>query len=222
MEVKLVVASGKQTGKEVVVACAKFLIGRGEECQLRPQSSMVSRKHCAIYVEGSSVAIEDCGSTNGTFVNDQQIHERRALVSGDRIRVGMWGLEVRFDAAVAEPKKPNAESVQKAAVHATSAPRTGDEDIDISSWLDDDDDTKAGVHSSPKGEPASGDTMAGKSLIDTTAIPAPVVPPSPAKKEEKKAAPLKAAGKSHYKPTTESSGAAADDALRQFFHRRKV
>ena len=58
MEVTLIVANGKQMGKKISVSSSKFLIGRGEECHLRPQSSMVSRKHCLISIEDNSAAIE--------------------------------------------------------------------------------------------------------------------------------------------------------------------
>ena len=96
MKIKLIVASGKQAGKEIPVAGHKFLIGRGERCQLRPQCSEVSRKHCVILIEEGAATIEDCGSTNGTFLNDQRITGRQELKDGDRIRVGMLGLEVRL------------------------------------------------------------------------------------------------------------------------------
>ena len=104
MEVNLIVANGKLMGKKIPVASSKFLIGRGEECNLRPQSSMVSRKHCVILVERDSAAIEDLGSTNGTFVNDERLAERRQLNNGDRIKVGMLELEVQL--AVAERRRP--------------------------------------------------------------------------------------------------------------------
>ena len=55
MQVKLVVANGKQAEKKIPVTGPKFLIGRGEGCQLRPQSTGVSRKHCVILVEEATV-----------------------------------------------------------------------------------------------------------------------------------------------------------------------
>lgn len=106
MEVKLVVANGKQTGKEIPIKGPHFLIGRGEGCQLRPQSSEVSRKHCDIVVEKGAAAIEDCGSTNGTFLNDHRITGRQELKDGDRLRVGVLALEVRVIAGAAAEKKP--------------------------------------------------------------------------------------------------------------------
>ena len=104
MEVKLVVMKGKQAGKEISVPGPKFLIGRGSECQLRPQSNLVSRKHCAILVEHESVIIEDFGSTNHTFVNDEQVAAPRQIKTGDRIRVGMLELEVRLSVSMGGKK----------------------------------------------------------------------------------------------------------------------
>jgi predicted component of type VI protein secretion system len=227
MEVKLIVATGKQTGKELVVKGPTFLIGRDEQCQLRPQSSLVSRKHCVILVEETSVAVEDCGSTNHTFVNEEQLHQRRELRSGDRIRVGTLGLDVRFDAGVQE--QPKAHRVHQTAARAVGSAAAGDDDeIDISNWLSDDN-AKPGAPRSRNAPAAGTDTLSGTSLVDTTAIPAPAPAPSssPPKKEKeegkKKAVPAKTTGKLQRsaKPPAESSGAAADDALRQFFHRKK-
>jgi hypothetical protein len=55
----------------------------------------VSRRHAAIHQLESGPAIEDLGSTNGTFVNDERVHGTRPLVAGDRVRFGstVWRLE---------------------------------------------------------------------------------------------------------------------------------
>jgi pSer/pThr/pTyr-binding forkhead associated (FHA) protein len=118
MDLKLVVIGGKQAGTEVRIRKPQYVIGRGEECHLRPQSHLVSRKHCAITVEDGKVVIEDF-STNGTFVNDERIEKRRELANGDRLKVGGLELEIRFDAALTE--KNNAEkNVEKKPVVATA------------------------------------------------------------------------------------------------------
>jgi len=39
MEVKLVVSAGKHAGTQIPVAGPLFLIGRAEECQLRPTAA---------------------------------------------------------------------------------------------------------------------------------------------------------------------------------------
>jgi predicted component of type VI protein secretion system len=230
MEVNLIVANGKQLGKKIPVLSPKFLIGRGEECHLRPQSSLVSRKHCIILIEADSAAIEDLGSTNGTFVNNEKLEQRRELKTGDRIKVGMLAMEVQLAVGAAGKKKADVHSVQEAAARTVAAASAAEEDFDVSRWLGEDDATA--ISQPRKGSSVGDDTMAGKSMVDTTAIP---VPP-PHKKEEKKEEeeekkkekkephpPAKTMGKlvRPTKPTTDSSGAAADDALRHFFHRKK-
>ncbi|MFZ1932135.1 MAG: FHA domain-containing protein [Thermoguttaceae bacterium] len=227
MEVNLIVANGKLMGKKIPIASSKFLIGRGEECNLRPQSNLVSRQHCLILVEKDSAAIEDLGSTNGTIVNGEKLAERRALNNGDRIKVGMLELEVQV--AVAGKKKAGVHSVGQAAARTVAAAAANDEDFDVSRWLGEDDETTIAP---PRKEPSVGDdTMAGKSLVDTTAIPVP--PPHqqpPQKKEEEKQKKLppqaatKAVGKMLHppaKPLSESSSTAADDALRRHFLHKK-
>ena len=225
MEVNLIVANGKQMGKKISVSSSKFLIGRGEECHLRPQSSLVSRKHCIILIEENSAAIEDLGSTNGTFVNDEKLEQRRELKTGDRIKVGMLGLEVQLAVGAGAKKKAAIHSVQEAAARTVATASVADEDFDVSRWLGEDD---AATLSPPRKASSIGDdTMAGKSLVDTTTIPIP--PPHKEDEEEKKKKkkepqqPAKAVGKllRPAKPATDSSGEAADDALRHFFHRKK-
>jgi len=223
MEVILVVANGKQMGKKISVSSSKFLIGRGEECHLRPQSSLVSRKHCIILIEENSAAIEDLGSTNGTFVNNEKLEQRRELKNGDRIKVGILGLEVQL--AVSGKKKADIPSVQEAAARTVAAASVAEEDFDVSRWLGEDD--GATTNAPRKASSIGDDTMAGKSLVDTTTIPIP--PPHKEDEEEKKKKkkepqqPAKAVGKllRPAKPATDSSGEAADDALRHFFHRKK-
>ena len=94
MNVKLVVIRGKKAGMEILISMPRCIVGRGEECHIRPQSEQVSRKHCVISVDNGSAAVEDCGSANGTFVNGDRIQRRRELRNSDRIKVGPLELEV--------------------------------------------------------------------------------------------------------------------------------
>ncbi len=96
MEIKLVVVGGIHAGKEIQVRRARFTIGRSKECQLRPGCNLVSRRHCAIVHEDGRLLIEDLGSTNGTFVNDEKVEGPRELSHGDRLGVGTMEFEVRL------------------------------------------------------------------------------------------------------------------------------
>lgn len=226
MEVKLVVTNGKQAGTEISIKGNSLLIGRGEECNLRPQSSLVSRKHCCIELAEGSVAIEDFGSTNGTFLNDQRIEGRRELHNGDQVRVGMLTFEVQLSVSVGGEKKPVVRSVKEAAARTADSSPSLTEDMDISGWLDE----EAGKVDAPtRRVPVDpGDTMAGKSLLDTSTLP--VAPQKPEEEQPEKEheldpqhSPKKPVGRMKLtkKPTAENSGAAAEDALRQFFRRKK-
>lgn len=64
------------------------VIGRSPACDLPIPSSNISRKHAWVHHEGNDYVVQDLGSTNGTFVNEQRVHGARPLTSGDRIRVG--------------------------------------------------------------------------------------------------------------------------------------
>ena len=64
-------------------------IGRSPMAEVSlPEVLSISRNHARIeYLEGL-VAIEDLGSTNGTYVNDRRIEGSTVLHSGDRFQVG--------------------------------------------------------------------------------------------------------------------------------------
>ena len=67
LKVQLVVtAAGPNQGRAIPLTSAKFMIGRDPDCQLRPASQAVSKKHCAIEVRDGKVYVADIGSTNGS------------------------------------------------------------------------------------------------------------------------------------------------------------
>lgn len=94
MVTKLIVASGKSAGRAIAIKRNKLLIGRAEECDVRPLSEEVSRRHCAVIVGPADAWVEDLGSRNGTFVNGTRIEARTKLADGDLIRVGSLELRV--------------------------------------------------------------------------------------------------------------------------------
>jgi hypothetical protein len=63
-------------------------IGRSEECEVTIEDPLVSRRHARIVFEGDDVTIEDLGSRNGVRVNGRPLQASRALVDGDRVRIG--------------------------------------------------------------------------------------------------------------------------------------
>jgi hypothetical protein len=69
-------------------------IGRLPGCDVVLADPAASRRHARIVRRDGTWHIEDLGSTNGTFVNDEPVTER-ALEDGDRITVGTTVLEFR-------------------------------------------------------------------------------------------------------------------------------
>jgi diguanylate cyclase (GGDEF)-like protein len=85
----VVVLYGPELGKRATIGRGAFQIGRSSKNELPIDQESVSRHHARITSsQGRSYLIEDLGSTNGTFVNDERVTERRPLRDGDQIRVG--------------------------------------------------------------------------------------------------------------------------------------
>jgi pSer/pThr/pTyr-binding forkhead associated (FHA) protein len=70
-------------------------IGRAVECELRLDDTYVSQQHARIFDRGGNWYVEDLGSTNGTFVNEQKLVAPAMLSPGDTIRVGTTRVEIR-------------------------------------------------------------------------------------------------------------------------------
>ncbi len=133
MRVKLIVLQGSNAGKEVKIPTPKCIIGRGDECHLRPRSDAISRRHCVFFVKDSRVVLRDLKSKNGTFVNGKKIDGDAVLKGGEHVRVGALEFEVVLDLSLGGDKKPKVRSVKDA------ASRTADSqarDEDITNWLE--------------------------------------------------------------------------------------
>jgi DNA-binding winged helix-turn-helix (wHTH) protein len=64
------------------------VIGRAEECAVTVDFTGVSRRHAKITVGDGRAVLEDLGSKNGTWRNDERVREAVALRDGDRVRLG--------------------------------------------------------------------------------------------------------------------------------------
>jgi diguanylate cyclase (GGDEF)-like protein len=87
-EACVVVLYGPELGKRATVGRAAFQIGRSSKNELPIDQESVSRHHARITSSARAHYIEDLGSTNGTFVNDERVTEKRPLRDGDQIKVG--------------------------------------------------------------------------------------------------------------------------------------
>lgn len=97
----VIVVDGQETAHEL--QDGETLIGRHPDCAIAISQPSVSGKHAKIHSEGGVFAVEDAGSRNGTFVNQQRIQGRVTLKHNDALRFG--DAHARFDDP---PKKPTA------------------------------------------------------------------------------------------------------------------
>lgn len=76
------------TGREHPLENNTTTIGRAIQSDIVITSKRVSREHAGIYQEGWRLILEDKGSTNGTYLNDERIVDPTALRDQDKIKVG--------------------------------------------------------------------------------------------------------------------------------------
>lgn len=83
-----------------------ILLGRGEDAKFRIQHDLVSRKHCEFFAADGRVFVRDLGSTNGTFLNDEQVPAsvKTPVPHGATIRVGGLSFRVEYEQAGAVPQ----------------------------------------------------------------------------------------------------------------------
>lgn len=79
-------ATGHESGTSYEVGRGATL-GRGN-VEIPLDDPFASSRHARIVPEGAVMVIEDLGSTNGTYLNGEQLAGPRPLHAGDRIRIG--------------------------------------------------------------------------------------------------------------------------------------
>ncbi|MCI0642883.1 MAG: FHA domain-containing protein [Gemmataceae bacterium] len=121
MKVNLVVmTAGKAQGQRLPITLSQFTIGRDPQCNLRPASAMISKRHCAILIRDGKVFLRDFDSTNGTFVNEVQIKGEAPLKNDDVLKVGPLEFKVAIEIRpqATKPTPPPADTTDDESVAA--------------------------------------------------------------------------------------------------------
>jgi predicted component of type VI protein secretion system len=111
MKVSLVVMNpGKTAGHAIPITLSQFIIGRDPQCNLRPASPVISKRHCAILIKNGKVTIRDFDSTNGTFIDDVPVKGEVPLNHDNVLKVGPLTFKVVIEktAPVDKPTPPPA------------------------------------------------------------------------------------------------------------------
>jgi hypothetical protein len=70
-------------------------IGRSEGSQIKLDDTYVSTNHARLFPRNGSWFVEDLGSTNGTYLNQQRVSSSSEVHPGDTLKVGKTVLELR-------------------------------------------------------------------------------------------------------------------------------
>jgi pSer/pThr/pTyr-binding forkhead associated (FHA) protein len=99
-ELNLEIVEGPGAGREIVID-RPLVIGRAEDADVVLDDGEVSRHHVRITPGGDgSATVEDLGSTNGTFINQNELVGPAHLGPGDDLLLGVTVLRMRTDAEV--------------------------------------------------------------------------------------------------------------------------
>ncbi len=115
---QLVMHSGPTPGKIFELAADEITIGRDIGNRIVINDPEVSRKHARLTMQSGSFVIEDLGSTNGTFVNNQRLIGPHMLRPGETI---MFGEKISLEYEVLG-FDPNATMVSGASTQAAPPP----------------------------------------------------------------------------------------------------
>jgi serine phosphatase RsbU (regulator of sigma subunit)/pSer/pThr/pTyr-binding forkhead associated (FHA) protein len=99
MTPSLQIVKGATPG-EVPLAQERIVLGRNPDCNVVIPVTSVSREHAQIVRVGSDFFIEDLKSRNKTFVNNEEVTDRRLLKHNDKIRI------CDFQATFHDARKP--------------------------------------------------------------------------------------------------------------------
>ena len=103
---KLVVLSEGMTGQAYELKVDKTTIGRVDDNTFPVAHPSVSSHHCEVLLKGNDVVIKDLNSTNGTFINNQQVTGEAVLKAGQILRLGQVEIRLEAPGATSSAKRP--------------------------------------------------------------------------------------------------------------------
>jgi len=102
---RLVILSEGMTGQAHELTLDKTTIGRVDDNSFPVPEGSVSSHHCEVLLRGGEVVIRDLNSTNGTFINGNQVTGEAPLKPGQILRLGQVEMRLEDGGAKAAPAK---------------------------------------------------------------------------------------------------------------------
>jgi hypothetical protein len=84
---RVMTAAGLRAGSAYDISEGAVL-GRGDQADIRLEDTFASSRHARFAPQGDVMVLEDLGSTNGTYLNEEPLRGPQPLHPGDRIRIG--------------------------------------------------------------------------------------------------------------------------------------
>jgi pSer/pThr/pTyr-binding forkhead associated (FHA) protein len=102
---KLVLLSEGFTGRSHELIAEKTTVGRVEDNTFQIADPSVSSHHCEILLRGSDVVVKDLNSTNGTYVEENQVADEKVILPGQVLRLGQIQARLEIPGSQPPPKK---------------------------------------------------------------------------------------------------------------------
>ena len=209
MSVQLVVAAGSRAGQVVPIVGNRFVIGRADDCNMKPRSELISRYHCEIFTEDGEVFVRDMGSKNGVFLNEHQITETNQLKNGDKLTIGPLEFFVNIFVESKLQKAPKVKSVSDAVARTVALQSENsqkNQEASIADWL---------LASGESGDELDTRTIDASDLMEQ--LHAQSEDTANREKAEQEDSGSQSGSGSHLRPGPASSRDAASELLRKFF-----
>jgi pSer/pThr/pTyr-binding forkhead associated (FHA) protein len=144
--------SGGQT-RETPLDGRDIAIGRSPTCDVMLEDDqLVSRRHALLRYNGSEYTIVDLGSSNGTFLNEEEIHQATTLRDGDLIGIGEY--EILYSKSV--PLSPDdSQAVAQAPQDITGASAALETTPEPESEAESEAELESGPQPEPQPEPVA-------------------------------------------------------------------
>jgi pSer/pThr/pTyr-binding forkhead associated (FHA) protein len=82
---------------------SEIAIGRNANCDISVIDEAISAHHARLSYHHAQWWLEDLSSTNGTFLNKDQVYVPTVIISGDEFRCGNTLFTIRIDTAEDKP-----------------------------------------------------------------------------------------------------------------------
>jgi pSer/pThr/pTyr-binding forkhead associated (FHA) protein len=118
---QLVVKTGPAPGKTFALSKNELTIGRDANNEITINDAEISRHHSKLVLTGDGYAIEDMGSTNGTYIDEKRISAQTMLKVGNVVRLGD-NVQLIYEYAGLDPDATIASSGKASATPMPAAP----------------------------------------------------------------------------------------------------